>query len=100
MKMVRIYNWGFFLRNKLITLDEESFAISKEMKNFSSFVRMATKATREGGVELINPSEMTTMRCLVMAFNRLQLKDGGNSERVDAILSIMNELRIEERAEQ
>ena len=75
------------MRNKLITLDEESFAISKEMKNFSAFVRMATKATRDGGVELINPSEMTTMRCLVMAF----------SPRVDAILEIMNDLRIEER---
>jgi len=88
------------MRNKLITLDEESYAISKQMKNFSSFVRMATKATIEGGVELVNPQEMTTMRCLVMAFNRLQAKDEGNSERVDQLLAIMNELRIEERAEQ
>ena len=87
------------MRNKLITLDEESYAISKEMKNFSSFVRMATKATRDGDIELVNPQEMTTMRCLVMAFNRLQAKDGGNSERVDSLLAIMNELRIEERAE-
>ena len=88
------------MRNKLITLDEESYAISKQMSNFSSFVRMATKASIEGGVELVNPSEMSAMRALVIAFNRLQLKDGGNSDRVDAILSIMNELRIEERAEQ
>tara|TARA_R110001632_G_scaffold165648_2_gene284091 strand:+ start:131 stop:397 length:267 start_codon:yes stop_codon:yes gene_type:complete len=87
------------MRNKLITLDEESFAISKQMANFSSFVRMATKATRDGDVELVNPSEMTAMRALVIAFNRLQLKDGGNSPRVDAILEIMNDLRIEERAE-
>jgi hypothetical protein len=87
------------MRNKLITLDEESYAISKEMKNFSSFVRVATKATRDGGLELVNPSEITAMKALVIAFNRLQLKDGGNSPRVDAILSIMNELRIEERAE-
>lgn len=87
------------MRNKLITLDEESFAISKQMPNFSSFVRMATKASIEGGVELVNPSTMTAMRALVIAFNRLQAKDGGNSERVDQILSIMSELRIEERKE-
>mgnify|MGYP003661119235 CR=1 FL=1 len=87
------------MRNKLITLDEESYAISKEMKNFSSFVRVATKATRDGGLELVNPSELTAMRALGIAFSKLQMKDGGNSSRVDALLKIMNELRIEERAE-
>jgi hypothetical protein len=87
------------MRSKMITLDEESWAISKEMKNFSSFVRIATKATRDGGLELINPSEITAMKALILAFNRLQTIDGGNSPRVLAIMQIIDDLKIERRNE-
>jgi len=82
------------MRNKLITLDEESFAISKEMKNFSSFVRMATKATREGGVDLVNPATMPTMQCLAIILNRFQTDE--MFEEATLILSLMRDLKLRE----
>jgi len=84
----------------MITLDDESIAIAKEMNNYSAFVRMATKATRDGGLELVSPGEITAMKALVIAFNRLQKKDGYNSERVTTLLDIIADLRIEERGEE
>jgi len=79
------------VRNKLITLDEESFAISKEMKNFSSFVRMATKATREGGVDLVNPATMPPMQCLAIVLGRFQTEE--RFEEAQMVFNLITELK-------
>lgn len=82
------------MRNKLITLDDESYEISKRMGNFSAFVRTATKATEEGGLTLVNPAEMPTMQCLAIVLNRSQV--AGQTDRVNILLEMMNEIRLEE----
>ena len=81
------------MRQKLITVDEESFGIAKRMLNFSAWVRMALKATVQGGVELVNPSELDLIQCLGMAQTRLVDKYGFDDERTIA----MTELFMAER---
>jgi len=81
------------MKQKLITLDDESFALASKQRNFSQWVRMALKATDTGGLELINPATIDANRALAIALNKLQSDLGFEHELCDDLLRIMASVR-------
>jgi len=87
------------MRQKLITLDEESFTLASKQKNFSGWVRMALKATDTGGLELINPLTVSPMQALSIALNKLQTIHGFEHELCVELVEVMMKLRAIQPAE-
>ena len=63
-----------------MTLDEDAWIIAKGMSNFSAFVRRATKATEEGGLELVEPTQLSSARMISMLLMREQKEHGFDTQ--------------------
>ena len=81
------------MKQKLVTLDAEAFNIASRMGNFSAFVRRATKAIEEGGLELVEPSQMSSSQMLAMLLARNQKENGFNNAVNDIIISLMSHFK-------
>jgi|SaaInlStandDraft_1057018.scaffolds.fasta_scaffold25807_3 hypothetical protein len=81
------------MRQKLITLDAQSFDIASRMGNFSAFVRRATKATEEGGLELVEPTQMLSTQMLSMLLARNQTEHGFKHPVNDVLISLISHFR-------
>tara|TARA_R110000751_G_scaffold91215_1_gene178717 strand:- start:1023 stop:1274 length:252 start_codon:yes stop_codon:yes gene_type:complete len=62
--------------HKMVTLCPASHDIAQRMKNFSLFVRRATLATEEGGLELVEPSQIPSVQMLAILLSREQEVNG------------------------
>jgi len=87
------------MKQKLITLDDEAFALASKQRNFSQWVRMALKATDTGGLELINPLTVSPMQALSIALNKLQTQLGFEHEVCVELVEVMMKVRKELPAE-
>jgi|TARA_R110002110_G_C12875324_1_gene662101 hypothetical protein len=81
------------MKQKLVTLDSEAFNIASRMGNFSAFVRRATKATEEGGLELVEPSQMPASQMLAILLARNQKENGFNHSVNDVLISLMSHFK-------
>jgi hypothetical protein len=66
--------------HKMVTLCPASHDIAKRMKNFSLFVRRATLATEEGGLELVEPSQIPPGKLLALLLAKEQKANGFETE--------------------
>ena len=83
------------MKQKLITLDDESFKLASKRANFSQWVRMALKATEQGGIELVNPAAVMPMQALSIALNKLQTQLGFEHEICVELVDVMMKVRKE-----
>tara|TARA_R110002096_G_C14565830_1_gene720231 strand:+ start:256 stop:507 length:252 start_codon:yes stop_codon:yes gene_type:complete len=81
------------MRQKLITLDPASFAIAANMTNFSAFVRRATQATENGGLELVEPSQLSSTRMLSMLISREQKANGYETQVGEDLMKLLAHFR-------
>tara|TARA_R110001583_G_scaffold103507_1_gene250746 strand:+ start:247 stop:498 length:252 start_codon:yes stop_codon:yes gene_type:complete len=81
------------MKQKLITLSAEAFDIAARMPNFSAFVRRATLATQEGGLELVEPSQLPSAQLLGMLLARNQKVNGFNHSVNDVLISLMSHFK-------
>jgi len=81
------------MRQKLINLDAESYDIAQRMSNFSSFVRRATKAIEEGGLELVEPTQIPSVQMLSMLLARNQSEHGFKHPVNDILISLMTHFK-------
>jgi hypothetical protein len=83
------------MKQKLVTLNAEAFAIASRMTNFSAFVRRATLATEEGGLELVEPNQLSSTRLLAMLLARNQAKNGFDHQINHTIVALMSHFKDE-----
>lgn len=83
------------MRQKLITLDAQSFDIASRMGNFSAFVRRATKATEEGGLELVEPTQIPSVQMLSMLLARNQSEHGFKHPINDILITLMSHFKTD-----
>ena len=83
------------MKQKLVTLNDEAFAIATRMSNFSAFVRRATLATEEGGLELVEPSQLPSAQLIGMLLARNQAKHGFNHAVNDVLVSLLSHFKEE-----
>lgn len=81
------------MRQKLITLDNRSFDIASRMGNFSAFVRRATQATEEGGLELVEPTQIPSTQMLSILLSRNQNVNGFKHPINDILISLMSHFK-------
>lgn len=91
MQRTDLRNWGVSrMKQKLVTLNDEAFAIATRMSNFSAFVRRATLATEEGGLELVEPSQIPSAQLLAMLLARNQAANGFKDPVNDVLVSLIS----------
>jgi len=81
------------MKQKLVTLNDEAFAIAARMSNFSAFVRRATLATEEGGLELVEPSQIPSAQLIALLLARNQAANGFTHSVNDVLISLMSHFK-------
>ena len=81
------------MRQKLVTLDSRAYDIAKRMKNFSAFVRRATHATEEGGMELVEPTQIPSTQMLGILLARNQKENGYEDAVNNVLISLLSHFK-------
>jgi hypothetical protein len=81
------------MKQKLVTLCDESHGIAVRMKNFSGFVRRATLATEEGGLELVEATQVESVQMLAILLARNQKENGHGCPTNQVLMMMMSHFK-------
>lgn len=82
------------MKQKLVTLCDESHAVATGMKGrFSAFVRRAALAVDNGGLELVEPNELESVRMLAILLTRNQKENGFDDSTNQVLMMLMSHFK-------
>lgn len=79
--------------HKMVTLCPKSHDIAQRTHNFSAFVRRATLAIEDGGLELVEPSQLSSIRMISMLISREQEANGFETQVGEELFSLLAHFR-------
>tara|TARA_R110001632_G_scaffold78094_1_gene175469 strand:- start:118 stop:366 length:249 start_codon:yes stop_codon:yes gene_type:complete len=81
------------MKQKLVTLNDDAYRIAIGMKNFSAFVRRATLATEEGGLELVEATQVPSAQMIAILLARNQKKNGFDCPTNQVLMMLMSHFK-------
>ena len=81
------------MKQKLVTLSDDAYSIAVGMKNFSAFVRRATLATEEGGLELVERTQIPSVEMLAILLSRNQKANGFEDQTNQVLMMLISHFK-------
>lgn len=82
------------MKQKLVTLCDESHLVATQMSGrFSAFVRRAALAVDNGGLELVEPNELESVRMIAILLSRNQKANGFEDPTNQVLMMLMSHFK-------